>query len=316
MTKTLSVICFLLSFIHCIALAQHRQIFHPEIRQANPSPVYDFLERYLSDLQSYSDPTLLHLHLKDEKVEILEGTLGAVRTITPDTPFSMNRMGDTFYQVSWHEGGRSLLTLRFPVSFELLLGMPKAVIEKQMKELILGAGEASLSYDTTGQDYELMDDGCYKTVPSAFYHIRSFSDECYYTRDASTFTPIFDSGHKSYSAANLFHGLVSPGERQLHIQQHLYGGVESSFTVKLSDWLRYCRQNDLKVYFTIEEEREDGLKALLIAECRDLNYNHMLQIIIPDNFTDKDTSVLKAVMNAFIPTQNVKSLYQKRILRP
>ena len=78
----------------------------------------------------------------------------------------------------------------------------------------------------------------------------------------------------------------------------------------------YCQAMKFDVYFAVEEEREDGLKALLITHSRDLNFNHVLSIIIPENFVCKSNTVFKVVLNAYIPTHNVKDLYQQYVTKP
>jgi hypothetical protein len=124
--------------------------------------------------------------------------------------------------------------------------------------------------------------------------------------------PVYDKKQKWYSATNLFHGLISEtSDYRFYIEQNLYGFNKQSYTISLNQWLNYCVVNKLTLYFAIEEEREDGLKALLIAQSHDLGFNHMLSIIIPDNFVEKRNVTLKATMNAYIPTDNVKDLYQQ-----
>lgn len=298
------------------AEAQSRQVFHPEVRAANPSPVYDFIERYFTELEACKDVELLRLKMKDDKVEVLEGSLAAIRNITPETPFALNRMGDSFYQLTWQNGTKPLLTLRFPVNYELLLGMPKVDIEKKMQGMINAAAKPSAEAAADEVEYEKMDDGCYKTKPAMFYQLASFNDARYYSQTEPAPVPVFDDSHNWYSAANLFHGVVKTDARRLHIEQNLYGGEKAAYTVTLDKWLDYCAEQNLKTYFCIEEEREDGLKALLIAQSTEMNYNHMMQLIIPDNFIEKPDCVIKATLNAFIPTQNVKDLYQKYTEKP
>lgn len=315
MKKTFLFYIILTLYSLCSA-AQQKQVFHDEIRKANPSPVYDFIERYFAELETYKDVELLRLRLKDDKVEILEGSLTAIRAITPETPFSMNRMEDSFYQISWLDGVKPLLTLRFPVNYELLLGMPKVDIEKKMKDFINAATESALPSNDTEVEYELMDDGCYKTKPALFYQLAVFNDARYFSKTDTVYSPIFDESHNWYSAANLFHNMVAPADRRIYVEQNLYGGEKTTYTVSLSNWLNYCAANSLHIYFCIEEEREDGLKALLVAQSNEMNYNHMMQIIIPDNFIEKQNCIIKATLNAFIPTQNVKDLYKKYTARP
>lgn len=316
--KVIVILLIQMCFIGSIGnmCAQTRRIFRSEIRKANPSPVYDFIERYFAEIEATKEQQLLRIKMKDDKVEVLEGSLTAIRKINADTPFSLNRMGDTFYQISWQNGAVPLLTLRFPISYELLLGMPKVEIERQMKNYITGANKKTQFNGTIGQKYELLSDGCYKTKPSLFYQLPSFNDSRYYNLDGSKYVPVFNTKQRFYSAANLFQGIINPEERNLYVEQNMYGGKKATYTVNLAQWLAYCENNNLKVYFSIEEEREDGMKALLVAHSNDMNYNHMLQLIIPSSFVEKKNCVIKAIMNAFIPTQNVKNLYQQYTTKP
>ena len=98
----------------------------------------------------------------------------------------------------------------------------------------------------------------------------------------------------------------------LHVEQTLYGFQKQSFIVGLSSWLNYCKENHLTIYFGIEEERRDGLKALMIAHNQDLGYNHMLSIILPDDFVERKNAVLKVIANTYIRTDNVEELYDEK----
>ena len=63
-------------------------------------------------------------------------------------------------------------------------------------------------------------------------------------------------------------------------------------------------------YFAIEDELKDGIKALIIAQSPDLGFNHILSLIIPNDFIDNQHCIFNATLNAYVPTQNIKDLYQ------
>ena len=67
------------------------------------------------------------------------------------------------------------------------------------------------------------------------------------------------------------------------------------------------------VYLGVEEEREDGIKVLLLVHSHDLGFHHMLSIVLPWNLVEKPNAVLKAKLNAYIPTHNIMSIYQERL---
>ena len=84
-----------------------------------------------------------------------------------------------------------------------------------------------------------------------------------------------------------------------------------SYTITLNQWHNYCAEWGLKVFFAVEEEREDGILALIIAQSRELGFNHLLSVVIPDKFIIDKNTVLKVRLSPYIPTHNVKDLYQK-----
>lgn len=124
------------------------------------------------------------------------------------------------------------------------------------------------------------------------------------------FQTVFDASHKESSALNLALGAISDKNFKLVIEQTLYGFKTVQYTVTLNQWLNYCAQNGLKLYASVEEVREDGLKLFVLAESQNLGYNHVMSLVIPTEFCNNSKSVLKAKLTAYIPTDNVKNLYQ------
>lgn len=110
--------------------AQRFNLFAPEIKTDYPSVVYDFLETYLyriDEMQRRGE--YVAQRLSDDKVQFHTGTAATARTITPATPFSVSKTGGGYYHVEWtNEQGESVLSLSFPMQYELLLGKPKVEI--------------------------------------------------------------------------------------------------------------------------------------------------------------------------------------------
>lgn len=156
------------------------------------------------------------------------------------------------------------------------------------------------------------------TVPVSNYYVETLNTAAYFREDASgQIVPTFSDEDKWHSAANLLLGYVKDvDDYSLYVEQNLYGFKKEQYRVTLKQWLSYCQAMKLETYFAIEEERTDGFKALLIAHSEDLGFNHMLSLIIPDDFVTNRKAVLKATFNAYIPTQNVKDLYQKYVDKP
>lgn len=294
------------------------KLFVPDVKTLYPSDVYNFLERYFLELSLEPNLDEFEQKLKMDKVRFLEGSFYDLRKLTPETPFSIDRIEDKGYNVTWSVDDRPIVSVLFPIQFELLLGMPKVEIEQCMRQLIEASRQATLPAPVPLAGTEAMSDGILRSKPTSFYELESLTTATYYQTSADgSLQPIFSSEHKDYSAANLFLGRLGRNcNYRLYVEQNLYGGEKQTYTIPFTDWLTYCAANKFVVYFAVEEEREDGLKVLVLARNADLGYNHLLSVILPDNFVEKPDAVLKAKFNAFIPTQNVKSLYGKYKTRP
>lgn len=305
--------------ISTIVNGQSYSLFADEYKQKYPSVVYDFLERYLYEIDSLvkkGEP--VSQRLKDDKVIFFEGVPSMASSLSPLTAFSIKATDDKYYQVVWTDSsGSVILNIAFPIQYELLLGKPKVQIEKEMKEYLRNFRDyVPVSVDA--EELKMSADSIWVTMPTNHYYIESLNTSRYYKRvDTAGYVPIFDSSDRWHSAANLFHGVIdSVDEYRLYVEQNLYGYQKTHYMLPLSQWLAYCQAMKFDVYFAVEEEREDGLKALLIAHSRDLNFNHVLSIIIPEDFVCKSNTVFKVVMNAYIPTHNVKDLYQQYVTKP
>ncbi|MBP5628529.1 MAG: hypothetical protein J6X27_01640 [Bacteroidaceae bacterium] len=316
-----------LSLLLCVALAvqicsaQKFVLFPPEMKTAYPSVVYDFLERYLFEIDSLQKKHIaVDQRLRDDKVLFVTGNASSATHITQEMTFTISKTEDKFYEVSWSDTlGNVVLDLAFPMQYELLLGQPKVDIEKTFNTTL---AESSLynCYLVDRQYLHEQPDSIYTNQNVQYLYVESFNDATYYRlSQTDSLLPIFDDSDKWRSAANLFQSCLDStciAGYTLYIEQNLYGLAKKQYSIPLWQWLAYCQAMKLKVYFAIEEEREDGLKALLIAQSKDLGFNHMLSIIIPDNFVSNPRSVFKATLNAYIPTHNVKDLYQQYIKKP
>lgn len=313
--KQIILLAIVLLLIPFRMRGQSLVLFDTIFKAEYPSVVYDFLERYLYETDSLvraGEPIMQRL--LDDKVAFLHGDPQVARSITPTTPFSITETDDKYYQVVWTDStGGPILALAFPMQYELLLGSPKVQLEQQMQQLLATCDTQFTSHSSYPDSLMLDSSNVWMTMPTSHYYIKSLNTAKYYYRgNDSVMIPIFDTTDRWHSVSNLFQGVIdSVDDYLLYVEQNVYGFKQLHYSVRLSQWLSYCQAMKLEVYFAIEEERQDGFKALLIAHSRELGFNHMLSLIIPDDFVVKRNSVIKATMNAYIPTQNVKDLYQQ-----
>jgi hypothetical protein len=81
----------------------------------------------------------------------------------------------------------------------------------------------------------------------------------------------------------------------------------------LNNWiLNHCLKNLLRNL----RHNNVSNKALFIAQSPDLGFNHVLSLVIPYDFVINKKCVIKATLNAYIPTQNVAELYKQYVEKP
>lgn len=314
--RTIMTVFLLLSFLLGKAEGGRFCFFPEEAKTAYPSAVYDFLETYLYRLDSlHRNGSLAHPSMMRDKVLFLNGESSVARSITPQTSFTLTKMEDKMYNAVWKDStGVTLLDMVFPASYELILGAPKNKIERTMEKQLKAMPLSFTPDSLVHMEVEMLADSVFQSQPVTIYEIESINDATYYSRpDSVTLQPIFDSGQKWYSSINLMQGLIDGiDDYQLYIEQSVYEFDILKYTISLSQWLNYCREMRASIYIGLEEEREDGLMILLLAQSNDLGFKHMLSMILPWNFVEKRNAILKARLYAYIPTHNVKTYYQER----
>ena len=291
--------------------AQDLHLFNSEIHAAADYPhrvVMDFIERYFSkDLQAFRQTTLEH-KMADDKVYFRKGAIKDLSLVTDTMPFSIS-LFDRYYEVKWERNSLPFITLVFPAQYDLLLGMQKDEAVNQLKDAIVSAPSRKDSVNVP-HDLQLLSGSIWQQKTEHF-ELESLNDAIYYNKVRDRFVPVFDALQLEYSAVNLFHGLFPQADYRMYVEQSVYGMKTINYSLTLQQWLNYCAQLKLKIFFAVEEVREDGLLAIVLAQSKELGFNHLLSVVIPDKFVTDQNAVLKVRMTPYIPTHNVKNLYQQ-----
>lgn len=302
----------LLLTIWCTSTSsQGLRLFNPEMKEAAPksqSVVMDFLERYFTDLSKVKQTTI-ETKMADDKVYFRKGKPSDLYQVCDTMPFSISLL-DRYYEVKWMRADEPFVTIVFPAQYDLLLGLEKDEVSKRFKDAVLAAPQKKEDLKILS-DMENVSGTLYKSKSDTL-ELASLSDAKYYNKVREDYHPVFDNDHLAYSAANLFHGLINDMDYRMYIEQSVYGMTTINYTITLNQWLNYCAEWGLKVFFAVEEEREDGILALVIAQSKELGYHHLLSVVIPDKFVSDQNAVLKVRMTPYIPIHNVKDLYQKQ----
>ncbi len=301
----------LLPILLLSCMTMYAQFFSMDARKLagkQQQVVMDFIERYFIDLLTQRE-TSIERKMMDDKVYFRKGGIKDLRQINDTVPFSITLL-DRYYEVKWMKGYDPFVTLVFPAQYDLLLGMNQEEAQQKLKDVIISTPPSQLVKNKPKSNslVPLPEEMLYK-VKSDTLLLASLSNATYYYNNME---PVFDAKHLEYSAANLFAGLSPDADCRMYVEQSVYGLKSISYVITLRQWLDYCAAWGLKVFFAVEEQHEDGLLALVIARSEELGFNHMLSVVLPDKFTSDKRAVLKVRLTPYIPTHNLKNLFQQQ----
>ena len=248
--------------------------------------------------------------LKDDKFVILDGSIESLNVCSDTTNFLLIRHDDKAYEAFWYNSDDTLLHVAFPIQYELILGMPQIEIEQHLQEYI----STAIRHQETNMSEVALDSiapHVYCSAPLQQYQLPSLNNSRYYYKySEDSISLICDSAFVDYTIANLFQDGLGK-DYVMQVSQSVYGFKRLDYSIRLSQWINYCKQEHITSYVAVEETYQDGWMVLIVAENRDLAYNHILSVLVPKTIFLKQDVTLNVKISAFIPTHNVKDLYQQ-----
>ncbi len=275
-----------------------------------------FLNRYIHELLTWQQPDVsLSQKMRDDKFIVLQGSIENTPYFPDSTAFSLIRHEDKAYEAIWRNGADTLLHVAFPIQYELLLGKPRIEIEQGLQTDISAAPRIGQVAHIPA-DLDSIAPRLWRSKPIRHYQIPSLNNCTYYYLDTTgTMALVCDSLYMYYTLANMFQQNLER-DYAIQVSQSVYGFRRLLYTISLQQWLAYCTVNHLISYVAVEEEYIDGYLVLLVAENKDLNYNHILSVLVPRDFLSNPNALLQAKVSAFVPTHNVADLYEQYVEKP
>ena len=277
-------------------------IFGTEARKHFQPQIIDFLERYNLYLRLLN-PTEQSEIIRDRKLEIdVEKFLQVDSTYDFSISYDGNR-----YVASWKKDSLPVCTLSFENSFSLILGMNIAESQQFFFEDVSKHTDTSL-VAMTKNNLALSDNKKFLIQKGENYMIEGMKSDLYFWRKDTM--AIHSPLSPVESIYNVFAGIVE-NQYVLDITQNLYGFETRNYNVPLKIFVNYCLSYNCKPFVGIEKLEEGLLKATVIYVNIDFGYNHLLYIEFPVSALETQTGIVKAKLNTFIPTHNIKNMYNE-----
>lgn len=266
------------------------QLFSPEMRQASSSRIFDFLERYFLQLKYPPQVKSAANMLRDDQFRFLQGSPSGIDDIRTSDDFTFSN--DNFqYVATWTRKGHVLLSVSFPVEYELISGENKIEAEENLLSDIQKSPIKQKKENLQRNDN---------------YINKCFSNRLYLQHGQL----VFSSHHPAETLANMMLSTQARGQYEMNVTQISYGFQKKVFQVPLRQWISFCQNNGCQLYFGIENLDEEGnISAVVLAVNQAENYNHVLTINTHTDVIDAKRGVIDARLYPYVPTHNVMNMF-------
>ena len=266
-------------------------LFSEEMRQMGKSPIFDFLERYFLQLKYPPQVKSMSNMMRDDQFKFLAGSLKTVDDIMSTDGFTFN-YDNHLYQATWNRNDSTLLSVSFPVEYELISGENKIEAENNLLSDIKGA-KVVIPTDKP-------------VVKKGHYISEQITNRLYLSKGKLVSSP----KHPAESSANMMLSLQTEGDYQIKITQVSYGFKKTVIEVPLKQWIAFCQNQGCELYFGIEKVADDGnVDAVVMAVNEAENYNHVLTVSIPSDVLETKSGTIEARLYPYVPTHNVLNMF-------
>ena len=267
-----------------------QKMFSEDVRRIDNPPIFDFLERYFLQLKYPPTGRTAQTLARDDQFKFLVGSIKTVNDILPSDGFSYSYDNHT-YLVHWKRNGQSLLSVSFPVEYELISGENKIEAENNLM---------------TDVKNTVIPEQCKKTVTSSYYLNKNISSKLYYQKGKL----ILSDRHPAESIANMMLSYQMPGAFDVNITQVSYGFRKTIFTAPLHQWIAFCQNSGCQLYVGIENiDTSEAIRAVVFAVNEAENYNHVLTVDVPFELIRIQRGTIEAKLYPYVPTHNVRNLF-------
>lgn len=268
------------------------RLFSEDIRNLDNSPVFNFLERYFLQLKYPPQQKTASNMIRDDQFKFEKGSLQTIGKLLPTDGFSYDYNGRR-YTANWNRNGAVILTVSFPIEYELMSGENKIEAEDLLSHDIMAT-------DVSGKDNRK------GSISDDHYITNDFSNRLYYQGE----TLLASVDHPAESAANMMLSQETKGEYGLHINQISYGFKKTIFQVPLKQWIAFCQNSGCELYFGVEDiDGANGLDVVVLAVNKKENYNHVLTVHIPTVAIKEQGGELEARLYPYVPMHNVANIF-------
>lgn len=287
------------------------QLFPEAYRQQANGAVLDFLESGLL-CNTYK---LTKNQLKYMDAKFVKGNWSLMLSLPKSVSCSVAMVNNKAYQIIWKEGKNEKINLLLPIKYDFLMNAPRKELEANFvrdlkayrikhKSVDCAVDVARLTVVKDGSDTLYM-------LPGKHYNLESITNTTFFKlKDSVEYVPVIDPKYPVQTTANtLLLDCYRVPEAKISLTVIGSDKKNSTILIPVRQLIAFAKSQGCVPYFGYEETKDGKLQGGLFLYNKELGYDHVLSLScdVKDIATDKLVFTSRAYL--FIPTTNVKNLY-------
>lgn len=283
-------------------------MFNKELVAQYHNPyVFDFLERYLLELDLGLDNRNTQTRMEVDRVAMVQGNLAQLRSVTPltDITLSIDEIERKIYRVNCTIATKEL-SITVPANCQLLTGANAIELEQifshNVKRFMTITGSDAVSdwssMRVSRAENMLVTDG-------EIYMSKAIRNSLYLREDNGERKLICSPNAPSRSVSNIMLTGIFSDELPMELVLNRYGNQRDTLNVTLQQFIAYCKLEGASLYFGIKERSEQLLKGTLFAYNRNLACTHMLSVDFPLSLLEGQKATIRATAYVYIPVGHI-----------
>lgn len=287
-------------------------LFPKEMKQLQPSPIYNYLEyAMLDNIFAISENPLTYRDLK-----FVKGKWSDLLNVNSVTDISVNNVDGRKYRVKWVNGGQTLAEIVFPILYETISNSTHKELEsnflRDMKEL-QSAGvqlEASSRQSVDKMERRFTNGKETVYVSECDTYLRDDITSCtYYIVGANGKCKLIND--KRYPAESICNKLLTGqgGKKNVEITVKKQDFSKEQAIIGSEILTHYLRKQGCKIYFGLNKQNSDIIEFSLYADNPQLGYSHLFVMSCSAKEALNPNESIKCEAYLYIPMSNIQNLY-------
>lgn len=277
--------------------------------------LFDFIERYCLELDLKLDGRTPAERMDIDKVVCTAGNISMLRSVTPQTPVSVEEISRRMYRVRFTVGAKTL-SLTIPADYQLISGADaielESIFERNIKRTVPVNADAAIG-GWDGAEVSRSDNML--IANAGRYLSEMIRSDIYLTESRGRRRLVLDARRPRQTICNIL--LTGQYSRDIPLQLTIdrYGYTKSSVKVSVAQFVAACRMEGCRMYVGIKTHSDSSYTATLFALNEKMAYNHVLSVDFPTAILTGAAQEVRGTLYAYIPLQNVTERFFNEYLK-